>query len=134
MKEFTLPIMILTQGNLMVGSSPRLPSAETNPKSPIADTKSLKSPTADSKLSHADLQFSPADSKSATTSQRFFPPDSTEKGSCDQSSKPKCQMAFCDGTCNLHNIEHLFEPFIMVLMKCNKPTALYNVLLPVINR
>lgn len=87
MKDFTLPIMILTQSNLTV----QPPSTQ--------DTS-----------------------------------DTVAQVSTNTSKSTKCQLAFCDGICYLHDIEHLFEPFIMVLKDCNKPTALYNLLLPVIDR
>ncbi|XP_067942795.1 uncharacterized protein KIAA0825-like [Watersipora subatra] len=90
MKNFTLPIMMLTQGNLNVSTLGRTSVTTT-------------------------VNTSHSSSTSASTSST-------------------CRLAFCDGACDLLNVEHLFEPFIMVLLHCNKPSSLYNVLLPVIDR
>lgn len=74
-------------------------------------------------LTQSDIEIAKAITSSGEATS------STEKNSIG-----KCQLAFCDGICYLHDVEHLFEPFIMILKDCNKPTALYNLLLPVIER
>jgi len=50
-----------------------------------------------------------------------------------ESQEAKCTGTFCC-CANDGHVKNLFEPFLVVLSHCNKPTALFDVLLPVVNR
>lgn len=45
-----------------------------------------------------------------------------------------CDLAFCSSSCELRKITNLFEPFVVVLSVCHPPAALFDVLLPVVER
>lgn len=109
MKEFTLPIMLLTQPNLTIHSDT---SAPNHPESTIKSSHAYSNPAYQHHM------------EETTTNSA---PDNLTSG---------CDLTFCDGDCRLapSDVRTLFEPFLMTLVNCNKPLALYNVILPVINR
>ena len=103
MKELTLPIMILTQPNILTQHNQQSPPNETG-----SNSAAYNNPAYDSHNDHI----------------------------ASRTEETGCLLAFCDGSCHTCslNVESLFEPFLMILSNCNKPAALYNVILPVINR
>lgn len=108
MKDLTLPIMILTQPNLQIQKSHQ-PKTDTPNSTPQHYTAAFSNPAYE-------------------TNNEPHPSPSSLDG--------RCELEFCDGDClpAVENTASLFEPFLMVLSNCNKPAALYNVILPVINR
>ena len=103
MKDLTLPIMILTQPNILTQNN-----QQSTPNEPSSNSAAYNNPAYES---HDDRNAS-------------------------KTEETGCLLAFCDGSCHTCslNVESLFEPFLMILSNCNKPAALYNVILPVINR
>lgn len=112
MKDLTLPILILTQPNL----NSALTSTESQKPLPTPSTPA-QSPT----------HSTPTRNAAPTTPTRNPPTTPARNPAPDE-----CGLAFCTTACQ--GLTSPLKAFLSVISRCNKPTALFEVLLPIINR